>query len=54
MTAGDLEPDGVTVRLPAELPVLTRQTARILLDILVELTTVEVLDGHTTRSRDDC
>lgn len=54
MTTADLEPDGITVRLPAELPVLTRQTARILLGILVELTTVEVLDGRTTGSLDDC
>jgi hypothetical protein len=36
--------DGVTVRLPAELPALTSRAARALLAILVELTEVPVLD----------
>ncbi|MEU7525138.1 hypothetical protein AB0A74_05345 [Saccharothrix sp. NPDC042600] len=40
MSAGD----DVTLRLPEELPVLNAATSRMLLAILVELTTVEVLD----------
>lgn len=52
MTRSDHDPDAITVRLPAELPVLTRQTARILLGILVELTEVEVLDSRAEGDRD--
>jgi hypothetical protein len=37
--------DDVLVVVPDELPVLTPGAARVLLGILVELTTVEVLDG---------
>jgi len=37
--------DVVTVHVPAEIPALTRGASRVLLAILVELTTVEVLDG---------
>lgn len=39
-TLADLE-----ICLPDELPTLTPGAARVLLGILVELTTVEVLDG---------
>jgi hypothetical protein len=35
----------IVVHLPSEPPVLNEETSRILLAILVELTTVEVLDG---------
>ncbi len=42
MTTAD---DAVTVHAPAEVPALTRGASRILLAILVELTTVEILDG---------
>jgi hypothetical protein len=45
--------DGITVRLPAELPVLTGKSARILLGILVELTVVEPLDPPTEGCPDD-
>lgn len=54
MTRGDAEEERVTVRLPAELPVLTRSASRILLAILVELTEVEVLDGPTEGGRRGC
>lgn len=50
MSAGD----DVTVRLPEELPVLNAATSRILLAILVELTTVEVLDGPPGGGDRDC
>lgn len=37
----------LTVRLPADLPVLTPPVSRVLLAILVELTTIPVLEGRT-------
>jgi hypothetical protein len=43
--------DKVTVNVPAELPAPTTRGWRILLAILVEVTTVEVLDGDAPR---DC
>jgi hypothetical protein len=53
--SGDEEAaEKITVRVPDELPVLTRRAARILLAILVELTEVEVLDGPRERRSDDC
>jgi hypothetical protein len=45
MTSDDREDEGVTVRLPAELPVLTRSASRILLAILIELTEADVPEG---------
>ena len=45
--------DGVTVRLPADLPTLTPRAARALLAILVELTEVPVLDQPAERASDD-
>jgi hypothetical protein len=39
------EEEEIVVRVPDELPTLTRRACRILLAILVELTEVEVLDG---------
>jgi hypothetical protein len=51
MNARNEEGESITVRLPGELPVLNRRAARILLDILVELT--EVLDGPQERGSDD-
>ena len=39
---------------PAELPVLTREVSRILLDILIRVTEVEALDGPQERGMDDC
>jgi hypothetical protein len=53
MNARNEEGESITVRLPDELPVLNRRAARILLDILVELTEVEVLDGPQERGSDD-
>lgn len=43
MTADDRDEEAVTVRVPDELPVLTPETSRILLAILIELT--EAPDG---------
>lgn len=37
--------EGIVVRVPDELPILSREASRILLSILVELTKVEVLGG---------
>lgn len=54
MTSHDPEKDELTVRLPDELPVLTPSVSRILLDILVELTEVEPLDGPTDKEPHDC
>lgn len=45
MTADDRDAGAITVRTPDELPVLTPETSRILLAILIELTEVEVPDG---------
>lgn len=45
--------DGVTVRVPAELPTLTPRVARLLLGILVELTEVPVLDRPEEGVSDD-
>jgi hypothetical protein len=45
MTADDRDAETVTVRVPDELPVLTPETSRILLAILIELTEVEAPDG---------
>lgn len=45
MTADDRDADPVTVLVPDELPVLTPETSRILLAILIELTEVEAPDG---------
>lgn len=44
MTRGNADDERVTVRVPAELPVLNRTASRIILAILVELTEIEVLD----------
>lgn len=53
MSADDHGSQGVTVHLPDELPVLSRSSYRILLDILIELTEVKVLDGPAEGGRDD-
>lgn len=42
-----------TVRVPDELPVLRRSINRILLDILVDLTEVETLDGSSGEGSHD-
>lgn len=39
---------------PAELPVLTREVSRILLDVLIRVTEVEALDAPRERGTDDC
>ena len=46
-------PDGILVHLPGGPPVLTRDAAKALLGILVELTTVETLDGPAEGARHD-
>jgi len=45
--------DGVTVRVPVELPTLTPRVARLLLGILVELTELPVLDRPEEGVSDD-
>ena len=55
MTAGETQDDrAVAVVIPEELPVLTSSSACMLLGILVELTTVELLDDPSDGDRDDC
>lgn len=54
MTSGNADEERVTVRLPAELPTLSRDASRILLAILVELTEVEALDGPQGGGDRDC
>lgn len=49
MSTDEQDKDEITVRLPAELPVLTPEVSRILLDILIELTETEVQDGPQGR-----
>lgn len=54
MTSHDPAKYGLTVRLPDELPVLTPNVSRILLEILVDLTEVEPLDWPTDKEPHDC
>jgi hypothetical protein len=49
MTSRNADEQPITVRVPAEPPVLNRDAGRILLAILVELTEVKVLDGPMER-----
>lgn len=51
---GDNTNGDITIRVPTELPALTEPVSRILLAILVELTTVEILDGPSGRKPRDC
>ncbi len=48
--SADEEP--LTVRVPAELPMLSRSVSRILLAVLVELTEVPILDGPLERGNE--
>lgn len=52
MKGGSGERPTLTVNVPAELPVFTTRGWRILLEILIELTTVPVLDGPGEGHRD--
>lgn len=54
MTGDNTNDNEITIRVPTELPVLTEPVSRILLAILVELTTVEILDGPSERKPRDC
>lgn len=54
MTRRDAEDERVTVRLPDELPVLSRSASRILLSILVDLTQVEAPDETGEASGHEC
>lgn len=54
MTRGDGDSERVTVRLPAEPPVLNRSASRILLSLLVELTEVEAPDTPVEGRGHDC
>ena len=51
MNGQDRAGEKITVRVPDELPVLSKRAARIL---LVELTEVEALDRPQERGSDDC
>jgi hypothetical protein len=44
MTADDQQEKRVTVHVPVDPPVLTKQVSRILLAMLIEKTEIEVLD----------
>lgn len=44
MTADDQQAKRVTVHVPVDPPVLTKQVSRILLAMLIEKTEIEVLD----------
>ncbi len=46
--------DAVIVHVPDGIPELNPCTSGVLLGILVELTTVEILDGPPEGSRNDC
>jgi hypothetical protein len=55
MMAGETQHDrAVIVVAPEEPPVLTASSALVLLGILVELTTVELLDDPSDGDRDGC
>ena len=54
MTSADEGRQRVTVRLPAQLPVLSREASRILLAILVDLAEVEVLERPLEWGGCDC
>lgn len=54
MTADDRGFERITVQFPPEPPVLTRQSSRILLAILVELTEIEAPDGPSGKGTHDC
>lgn len=54
MTRDNTRDQRVTVRLPAELPVLNRTASRILLAILIDLAEVEVPDRATEGDERDC
>ncbi len=51
VSAMSVEIDGITIHLPEQLPALTPEVCRILLAMLIDLTTVEVLDEEGCR---DC
>lgn len=52
--SGDQGPEeGVTVRVPIDPPEVTPGVARALLDILIELTTVPVLDRPAEGASDE-
>lgn len=53
MSDGGGGKEAPTVRVPDELPVLTRSISRTLLAILVDLTEVETLDGSSREGSHD-
>ena len=53
MSAGQDRDEPLVVRVPDELPVLNRSASRILLHMLIERTTVPVLDEPVERGRCD-
>jgi hypothetical protein len=55
VTAGeDRHGKRITVHLPVDPPVLTREVARILLEMLLDATEIPVLDGPEERGMSDC
>jgi hypothetical protein len=54
MSAEGKDNERLTVRVPDELPVLTPRASRILLDILVDLTTIEVPEEPHKEVTRDC
>jgi hypothetical protein len=54
MTAGREDSDEIIVRVPDELPVLTREVSRILLAVLLELTEGEAPREPREGVSDDC
>lgn len=54
MTPDDAKDGELSFNPPSELPVLTKEVSRILLDMLIRLTEVEALDGSRGGRADDC
>ena len=54
MSADDAGAGELRFNPPAELPILTREVSRILLDMLIRLTEVEALDRPRERGMGDC
>jgi hypothetical protein len=54
MSADEVQGGELRFNPPSELPVLTREVSRILLDMLIRLTEVEAPDGPREGRADDC
>jgi hypothetical protein len=49
-----IDEESITVTVPVQLPDLNGNAAKLLLAILVELTSVDLLDRDSEESVDDC